>query len=165
MKRIIIISVIVITIILLIWGVYYMFFSDRPRKVDKISGIKIFHYSYSVGYHYEARIYYELECENKCTLKIKDEGITEEDAPVYEVDKEITKKLEAILNKYSVGSWNGFSKSDHNVLDGDSFSLYLRTEDDDTVEASGYMKWPKNYEEVKEEIISFFDKYKKVSVE
>ena len=80
--KLIIISVIVITIILLIWGVYYMFFSDRPRKVDKISGIKIFHYSYSVGYHYEARIYYELECKNKCTLKIKDEGITEEDAPV-----------------------------------------------------------------------------------
>lgn len=161
MKRIIIISVIVITIILLIWGVYYMFFSDRPRKVDKISGIKIFHYSYSVGYHYEARIYYELECKNKCTLKIKDEGITEEDAPVYEVDKEITKKLEAILNKYSVGSWNGFSKSDHNVLDGDSFSLYLRMKDNNTVEASGYMKWPKNYEEVKGELISFFDEYRK----
>ena len=64
MKRIIIISVIVITIILLIWGVYYMFFSDRPRKIDKISGIKIFHYSYSVGNYYEARIYYELECED-----------------------------------------------------------------------------------------------------
>ena len=102
-----------------------------------------------------------MECEDKCLLKFKDEGITEEEAPVYEVDNEDVKRLESILNKYNVGSWNGFSKSDHNVLDGNSFSLYLRTEDDDTVEASGYMKWPKNYEEVKEEIISFFDKYKK----
>ena len=161
MKKIIIISIIVIITILLIWGVYYMFFSDRPRKVDKISGIKIFHYSYSVGNYYEANVYYELECEDKCTLKIKDVGITEEEAPTFEVDNEITKKLESILNKYKVGSWNGFSKSDHNVLDGNSFSLYLRTEDENIVEASGYMKWPKKYEEVKGKLISFFDEYKK----
>lgn len=69
---IIVILVIVIITIFLIWGVYYMFFSDRSRKVDKISGIKIFHYSYSVGNYYEAKVYYELECEDKCTLKIKD---------------------------------------------------------------------------------------------
>ena len=60
-----------------------------------------------------------------------------------------------------ISSWNGFSKSDHNVLDGNSFSLYLRMKDDNTVEASGYMRWPKNYEEVKGELISLFDEYKK----
>ena len=161
MKKIIVILVIVIITIFLIWGVYYMFFSDRSRKVDKISEINIFHYSYSVGNYYEARVYYELECEDKCILKIKDVGITEEDALIYDVDKEIIKKLESILNKYKVGSWNGFSKSDHNVLDGNSFSLYLRMKDDNTVEASGYMRWPKNYEEVKGELISLFDEYEK----
>ena len=51
---------------------------------------------------------------------------------------------------------NGFNKSDRYVLDGNSFSLSISMNNDEYVSASGYMKWPKNYKEVKEELITFF---------
>lgn len=133
-----------------------MIFGDREKKINNIHDIKKFHFSYTVGYHNEASIEYEVECNDKCSLKYKGEGITSENASIYEFDKDKLKELESILNKYKVGRWNGFNKSDHNVLDGNSFSLSIKMNNDESVSASGYMKWPKHYKEVKEELVTFF---------
>ena len=133
-----------------------MIFGDREKKIDNIHDINTFRFSYTVGYHYEASIEYEVECNDKCSLKYKGEGITIENASIYEFDKDKVKELENILNKYKVGRWNGFNKSDRYVLDGNSFSLSISMNNDEYVSASGYMKWPKNYKEVKEELITFF---------
>jgi len=115
-------------------------------------------YSYSQGYAMNAYVRYELECKDKCVLKYKPLYVPEEDYKKVEVDEEIIKELEAILNKYEVYKWDGFDKTNKNVLDGDDFHFSLSLKDGTSISASGYMSWPKNYREASGEIISLFNK-------
>ena len=54
-------------------------------------------------------------------------------------------EISKVLNDYKVINWDGFDRYVKDVLDGDSFSFYLKANDDISVRASGYMTWPKNY--------------------
>lgn len=51
------------------------------------------------------------------------------------------------LDKLGVKSWDGFSKSNPNVLDGDSFSLEIELADGKMMYAHGNNSYPKNYHE------------------
>ena len=127
------------------------------RKKVEIKDIKYMHFSYSVGYAMYSNVNYDLEYKNsKYIAKIKPEGIADEDAKEVEVDEKIVIKLEEILKKYDVKSWDGFDKVDKYVLDGNSFSFSLRLKDESSISASGYMKWPKNYREVRKELDDLF---------
>lgn len=57
-------------------------------------------------------------------------------------------ELCAKLHAFGVQRWNGFSKSNPNVLDGDSFSLNIELTDGSTITAYGSNAYPKNYQEV-----------------
>lgn len=130
--------------------------NDLP-KVREINDIKSLHYSYSVGYAINAYYTYDLDCEDKCIIKIKPNGYPEEEAKEYEVDDKTLNKIADILNKYEVSKWDGFDKSDKNVLDGNSFSFIVRLKNGGSIHASGYMKWPNNYSQVKNELKEVFD--------
>ena len=105
-----------------------------------------------------ANCVYDLKCEeDKCMLTIKPNGFPEEDARTYDVDDKSIKEVINILNKYEVSKWDGFQKSDKNVLDGNSFSFSLTTKDGKNISASGYMMWPDNYGIVKNELKMIFD--------
>ena len=41
-------------------------------------------------------------------------------------------------------------------MDGSSFGLSLKTQDDKVIEARGYMKWPDNYNKVQSELSDIF---------
>lgn len=128
-----------------------------PKKV-KISELKHFTFSYTSGYAMNAYTRYELDYkDNKYEVKVKPYGVAEEAAQTVYVDEDFVKKLETVLDKYNVGSWNGFNKNDKNVLDGDSFSLNATFKDNTIISAHGYMSWPKNYREVREEIYNLFN--------
>ena len=127
------------------------------RKKVEIKNIKYMHFSYSVGYAMYSNVNYDLEYKNsKYIAKIKPDGIADDDAKEVEVDEKTVGKIEEILKKYNVNSWNGFNKSDKYVLDGDSFSFSLSLKDETYISASGYMKWPKNYREVRSELDDIF---------
>ena len=61
-----------------------------------------------------------------------------------------------ILKKYGVGSWNGFNKRNKHVLDGNSFSLSVCMGEEE-IDASGYMRWPKNYADFTNAVRQLFD--------
>ena len=125
--------------------------------VGDIKGLRNFHYSTVDGMAIEDGVIYNIDYENgKYIAKIKNNGENSDDAKKVEISKYKVKKLESILNKYRVGSWNGFRGNNKDVLDGSSFDLYIKLEDNTKIDASGYMKWPKNYREVREEVESFF---------
>lgn len=125
--------------------------------VGDIKGLRIFHYSTVDGMAIWDGVNYSIDYENgKYIAKIKNNGESSDNTKKVEISKYKVRKLESILNKYRVGSWNGFRKNNKNVLDGSSFNLYIKLEDDTTIEASGYMKWPENYRKVREEVESFF---------
>ena len=148
MKKIII-SIIVIGIVLLLIALC------KGGSNMEIKSIKSFSFFYTTGYAMNADVRYEVECTEKCIAKIKLNGVEEEKAIKKEVSSSDIRILEDILNKYNVNKWDGFNKTDKNVLDGNSFSLNIVL-NDKSISASGYMKWPNNYGEFKKEIDMLF---------
>ena len=120
-------------------------FTKRPE----ITGVSRLSFGYSVGNYMYGSVNYELnEKDGVYTATIKQNEVPEEGALVVEVDADFAERVAALLRENEVGKWNGFSKSDKNVLDGDSFHLYLTTTEGETVSASGYMMWPTHYGKV-----------------
>lgn len=142
---IVILAVLVIALISVV-----IFYLTKKRIILTKDNIKHIHFSYSTGNMMYANVSYDIDLEKEgYVATIKPNGVSDEAAKKVKLDKKTMEKLVNELNKYNITSWNGFKKSDKNVLDGDSFSLSIGTKDDKWIEASGYMKWPKNYSEVK----------------
>ena len=91
------------------------------------------------------------------TVTIRKPGMALEDALTTVADAALMKQLYVIAEKYEMGSWNGFDKSSKSAMDGTSFRLYIFMDNDESIEAEGFMKWPDNYSEAKEEICALFD--------
>lgn len=126
---------------------------------NAISNIKEMRFTYTTGNYVNANVLYEIKCHNNnCTATIKPSGIPEEESIKKEINKNIMNKIEKLLNKYKISKWNNFDKSDKNVLDGNSFYISITMENNKTITANGYMKWPKNYAKVKNELDEMFNK-------
>lgn len=128
----------------------------KLKKVE-IKKVKSFSFGYSVSMMINGNVSYNYKCGERCLVSVKPNEVNMEDPVVVEVDEEFGKKLEELLKKYEVNKWNGFDKSDLNVLDGNSFHLSVTMEDDQYISASGYMKYPKNYREFSSELSSLFE--------
>lgn len=150
MKKRIGLIILFILIIALI-GVISMYIFNGKKK--EISSINKLHLSYSNGYMMDANTIYDIEKkEDKYFVTIKPHLIPEEKSQTVELDKKTINKIIDILNKNEVYKWDGFNKSDKYVLDGDSFSFWVYMEDGKEIHASGYMKWPENYGNVRDEL-------------
>lgn len=147
----------IILIILLVIGVIVMFRIKKPKNIETI---KYLNFGYSTGTMMNAYVSYNLEFkDNEYKISIKPNMISDEDKKITVMTKKDVEKIIEILDKYEVYKWDGFKKSNPNVLDGDSFNLSVRYNDDKSIFASGYMMWPKNYREVQGELDSIFMKY------
>lgn len=149
--------IIIALITLIVLGVILVF-TAKKTTVSSIESLKSMHLSYSNGYSAYAYTRYDLEKKDDgYYLDIKPYGVPEDDVQTVKVDKKTVKKVMDIINKYNVSKWDGFHKSDKYVLDGDSFSFSLYTEDGKNISASGYMEWPENYRNVRDEIHDILD--------
>ena len=129
----------------------------------QITGIKSFRFSYQVGNYMNGSVAYELKQEEdgSYTATVKPNQVAEEDAKKYKAGKDFADELAAFLREKKVNRWNGFQKSDRHVLDGNGFSFSLWTTEDKNISASGYMRWPRGYDEVKAGIEAIFAKLEK----
>ena len=120
----------------------------------KISDINYFEYTYTVGYEKDSNVAYKIECNsnNTCTATVKLKGMAQEDEIVQLVDDHFMTKLEHILIDHNVGDWNGFYKINKRILDGDSFTMKVKMNNNKKIEAHGYMSWTNHYGEAKDEI-------------
>lgn len=101
--------------------------------------------------------------DGKRSITVRIDGVKEADALTLEVDEEFEAALEAVLEKFSVRKWDGFSKSNKNVLDGTSFRFSVRFDDKHRIFAHGYMRFPSDYNEVKAEMEELFlTKYEEI---
>lgn len=158
-KYIIIIGVMVC---LIIGGGIYLVKKLKEKEIIKkieIGELTSLYFSYSNGYMMNANIWYEFKYDDnsdRYMVMIKPYLIEDENRLEVEVDESFKDKLKEILVKYEVFKWEGFSKSDHNVLDGDSFSFNAWFKDKTSIHASGYMMWPENYRNVRDELDKLF---------
>ena len=144
---ILLIPIIIITYILL----------KIKKKPVEIEYIKYMHFGYSTGTMINANVSYNLTFKDgKYLVQIKPNGKTEEETKEKEITKKEVKKIENILKQYEVYKWDGFNKSDQNVLDGNSFDISIILKNGETIRAYGYMKYPNNYREVKNELDNIF---------
>ena len=129
----------------------------KAKTIEKIDSL---HFSYSTGTMINAQVSYDIECNEKCVATIKPNGVSGEDVKKVELDDAKLIEIIKLLNDNNVTKWDGFNKSDQNVLDGNSFgfSLYANNKTID-VHAHGYMKWPDNYREVRDGLDNLFDGY------
>ena len=130
-------------------------------RKQPITSIRSFTFSFDSSTMANAYTRYEVSYDRKTgvhTATVKPDGVPEADASVYVVDDAFLMELAAFLHENNVEKWDGFQKSDRNVMDGNGFQLSVWTHEDVSVSASGYMKWPKNYSEVKGGIIRIFGK-------
>ena len=149
---------IILCILIIVFVCIIIFFYEKKKNLN-IKDIKSLYFSYTEGYSYEANYVYDLKCSDDCKITIKNKGETIDDAKTYILVQSKMSEIENILNKYHVGIWDGFSKSNKHVLDGNSFEFYLKMKNGKGVSASGYMKWPKDYDRVKKELISVFNDF------
>ncbi len=88
----------------------------------------------------------------------KADGVSYEEAPSVPLTAAFLEKLGALLEEYEIASWNGFSESDPNVLDGTSFSLYISFRDrEKNISAHGYMAFPPNYHAFRDALKALFE--------
>lgn len=136
-----------ISFLLLIYIVVFIF-STVVEKNNKITNLNKLRFSYTTGYSLNSYVVYEINNINgKYIVKVKPSS--KEESKEYEVSKEKVDKVMNTLDKYNIYTWNGFRKVDKNVLDGNSFCLNIEYGNNKKIEASGYMRWPKNYSEIK----------------
>ncbi len=147
----------VVLVIVIIFLLVFRRHDYIPKEELGVDNLKSFSLSYTSGYMMNSDTRYRLTYRDgeyianiKPRLKDDEEGIE------IAVNKEMMEEVSKILIKYDVGKWNGFDKVDKDVLDGNSFSFIVVLNDDKVIKASGYMKWPKNYREVVEEIEPLF---------
>lgn len=127
------------------------------RNRINLDDITEFEFVYTTGNMKYARVKYEIKYDNGIyTAIIKPNGVADENAIKGIADARFIKELRDILVANGVSKWNGFKKSNKIACDGRSFYLHLKNGQGQDVTASGYMKWPKNYNEVKKRIDELF---------
>lgn len=127
------------------------------RKKVRIGEILFFSLSYTQGCMVDSNASYRLEWKDgSYVASVKPMNEPEENTQSIPVPEDFARKLEKLLTDYQVGKWNGFHKYDKLIDDGKSFNLVVLFRDENRINARGYMRWPKNYRDVKNQIISLF---------
>ena len=152
MKNIIVVSAIII--VLLIGIVLFYFLREEPTF-----SFQSFHFGYSSSSIMNGDVSYDVTCNKQCIATIKPFGEDPRNSVRVTLSSKEVEKLMHIIHTYHVTSWNGFHKSDPHVLDGSSFSFHMVLEDGKEISASGYMKYPNHYSEVKQELDTLFEPY------
>lgn len=156
MKKMGVIIVVLVLVLLLIGGGCIYWIKNHQNGVTKkteITNFEYLHFSYSTGNMIYSNVRYSIDLkEGKYIATIKPNDVPDEEAKEVEINEETIKQIIEVLNEYDVLSWDKFNKSDKNVLDGDSFSFNMKLDDKQSISASGYMEWPKNYGNVKGEL-------------
>lgn len=62
-----------------------------------------------------------------------------------DLDDETMAQLETIVFEHRMHNWDGFSKTDSNIMDGEGFSLYIDFMDNTRISAHGSNAFPKGY--------------------
>lgn len=127
---------------------------NKEDKDNKDKGdITYFYYEYS----HKAITSYKLKSEGEKVFlyfKMIYGDLTEIKC---EVDPSVMSQLQDIVDEHNIYKWNGFDKHDEDIMDGSSFKLEITYENGDDIEAYGYEKFPKGYDDAHTELVEFLE--------
>lgn len=125
-------------------------FGCNVKHVPEIADVQSFSFSLGGGMmRYYGYDYAAVINDAVVTVTIRPMNVPEEESVTIETDSSFMTKIKEIIAKYDVNQWNEFAGNNKNALDGDSFGLRVEMSNGETISAHGYVKWPKNYTDVK----------------
>jgi hypothetical protein len=122
--------------------------NDKEEKIsnkDIIMNAKVIELNFTYSPMYIGSIYHIVINGNNATLEIT----TGDNVENRDLNNEEIELIKQSLIEGDVISWDGYYKSDPDVLDGASFSMTLKI-DDRTISAHGSNSWPNNYHKFRE---------------
>ncbi len=127
--------------------------ADRTVRDGNITSFSFSHGSFWSG----DRDYVLTKQDNLALLTEKCMGCRDSFEVSKTVDGNYLGEVADIIEKYEIAKWDGFDESD-NVTDGEGFTLKVTYDDGKSIEAHGYMKFPTNYKEARDEFDKLFEK-------
>ena len=122
--------------------------------------VKSFHFG-EAGYPSYYSV--DIELQEDGTYRFISEGFSDESG-IYgtdlfagkqgEIPKKEMERLAQVIKEYNLDSWDGFNKEAKGVLDGNGFTLEIEYTTGKGISATGYMKWPKNYDKARDALYS-----------
>ena len=142
----------------IIFGLVLLTGCEKKEDVSVDDEIVSFHYSYGSynGGYYDYDITTQ---EDKVRFVAKGTNGVDLDEDK-EIDKSVLTELSEVVIKNKINDWDGFNESDKDVQDGYSFTLVIEYESGKTVNASGYHKYPDNYNGAHEKLAKFLKEIK-----
>lgn len=110
--------------------------------------LKSLHYGTNGTYMNAGVDYSYISDGEKASITVRLDGVSEDDALTIPVSEDFSRRLEDIIERYKLRKWDGFSKSDKNVLDGSGFGFNAAFDDGTRISASGYERYPKDHSQV-----------------
>ena len=147
MKKIVYVLLLVFTSLLSLTGC--------GKKVENNVNIVSFKYSYGshMGFYYD----YTLTLDGDDVTFNKYIYGEEEQGTVMSISASSLEDIKKIINENEIYKWDGFDKSNDNVMDGSEFNLEVIYDDGSKIVAHGYMKYPDNYEESSKPLKEYLD--------
>ena len=127
----------ILLILVIVSSVMFFF-----KKEIRIQNIQYFEYQ-------DGDVFYKISVyQNKIVATYKKSG---EGSKSLEIEKDVMKQLEIILNHYQVRNWIEFGDELQK-----QYSFSILYDKNQKIEISGYQKYPKNYKKVKKEMKILF---------
>ena len=115
------------------------------KAVDNESGLAEFYYSYNASLGGDSYSYRLTEEDGKVLFTLEMQIYPENGEMQEELDPAVLESMNELYKKYRIAEWEGYSKYNTMVLDGDGFSLSLRFKDGKSMSASGTNAYPERY--------------------
>jgi hypothetical protein len=148
-KNILIVSIVIL--LLIVGGIFISRNKPDDTSPNNITSLKYSFGSFTGGYYD-----YEIYQDNNQYIFVATGG-NGVDLDINEtIDQSVLDDIQEIIQRYKVKKWNGFNKSDDDILDGHSFSLFIGYGDYE-IKAEGYMKYPRKYMDFQNEMQAYFD--------
>ena len=140
---------------LLIIGAFFVVTGCGEKGKPNESAISVFSYHY--GSFFEGYYGYDIEyTDGKIMFTAKGRNGVDLDINK-DIDKAKLDELAKLINEEKIYKWNDFSESDDNVMDGYGFGLKVEYEDGGYIEASGYGKYPDDYDKHHKALVTFLE--------
>lgn len=144
----------VILVVLTAGVVAFSYFTKQESYKGEIVS-----FSFGSGSYFGGYTDYDIERIGSKTARYTAKGYNMSDLDVEKtIDAKYLDELQKIIERNNVAAWDGFDKSDNDIMDGASFTLHVVYENGRTIDAHGYMKYPVNYGVVESEFLDVFDK-------
>lgn len=135
------------------------------KAVVNQSDIVYFSYVYSNAFG-DGSYSYKIDTEENPKVFFFQENIYSNQKPItYDMDDSVLTALKDIYLDCDIATWNGFNKTNINVLDGDGFSLNIIFADGEHLTASGSNCAPEGYRNFKAQLDNVFAPLIKLEVE